>query len=217
MILRTDKCSERGHAEFSISYDSGQIVNEDAIWLISYLENAVISGTVFRVGETIQIGWMVNEIAKQADGLTLLEPDFSGVPITWRKSVDTTLAHLRLQKSVAESVALGVQMPSICESAIVCERFPDSKQLLLTRDEPQGNDSGWFLGCSDSSHDHNNPKVLRRISLYEAVTKRRDVVEYIALPSGIRIVTGSPPQISLKDQVLQIVADSYLDRLYHKT
>jgi len=182
-------------------------------WLIGWLEERVLGGEVFRPGESLQVGWMYDKIVSRSDGtLGIVEPDFKTVPVAWVEGVALTLRHIWFQKEVAASVALAPSFPSYRQSAIVCSRLRGASAVMMHREEPSDVDSGWFIGCYDDDHDHQDPAELLSVSLFEAaVSWDQRFIAYLALPAGCYVVAGQgPPSISMHDKPLQVAPRSLL-------
>lgn len=215
-IVRTHECCRLGHPEFRIVFDSRQVIEPDVDWLTKFLSQNVASGTRFKPGETVQIGWVILKIESNEEGtLSLFEPDFVEIPINFVESVTQTLVQLRLQKSVAESVDLEDQIafPSLRQSCLICTRVKDRAGFMMERFEMRENDSGWYLGCFDEDHDHNNPDNLQRVSLYDAACGMLMCVPFLPLPAQTLVkVDGANLTISYKNQTLTPKSNSFLDQ-----
>lgn len=217
-FLRTMTCAQHGHPEFRISFDSAVAAN-DAKWLLGWLEESVAEGTRFEIGQTCQVGWVVTEVRQHESGdLILWEPDMRSLPVQWSAAVSYTLAHLRVQKDVAESV-LGAEdllFPSMRQSALICTRLAENKDVVMERAESNGADSGWFCGCREKGHDHNDVAELRRVSLYEAAIRHApQIVPYLGLPPGVLLCIGSgAPKIFFAGEPLPFKPGSYLAARY---
>jgi hypothetical protein len=162
---------------------------------------------------------MTTQVRQRPDGdLAIWEPDMQHMPVVWVEAVSRTLAYLRLQKDVVESVLspADVSIPSICESAIICSRLAHAEEIVMERASPKGTDSGWFCGCRGKDHDHDNVTELTRVSLYEAaVCYSRAIVPYLALPAGTLLSVGSEsPVIFLEGERLSFKRGSYLARRF---
>jgi hypothetical protein len=172
-----------------LHYDETLALDQDVQLLASNLEGLCARGAVYKGGETIQIGWTLVRLEARGRNLELTEPDWTGnVPIKFVPSVTSTVVHLRQQKDVADSLSLSesLAIPVINQSAIVCSRL-ESGLGVMSRQPGEGSDSGWFLGCGDPGHDHNDSGELRRVSLYEAACAVRASIKFFALPPGIEI------------------------------
>jgi len=215
-VQRTNTCRSHGHPEFQIAYDQALIpVEDDVHWFIGWLENSVAQGKRITPGQTCQVGWIVTEVRLGESGsLSLWEPDMRQVPVVWTESVTNTLAHLRLQKDVVESVlsASDLSFPSMLQSSIVCARLGQTEGLVLERTKPSESDSGWFCGCRGGNHDHNNAGELRRVSLYEAAVRYApQIVPYLALPAGVLIgISGGAPKVFQDGKPLVFKPESFL-------
>jgi hypothetical protein len=216
MHKRTNKGRLLLHPEFRLEWDETIALTVDGEWLVSYLDNQISHGTVFAPGSFLRLGCGLTRVDEKSDGyLTLSEPDFSELPMRFTNGVTVTLRHLRLQKSVAESVGFEsrILFPDLRESGICCVRYGDSVDFIMERSVPAGSDSGWFIGCADPTHDHNDPAQLRRVSLYEQAVKMPDCVPFLALPPGMMaLINGNLIEISFENSKLQILPGSYLAR-----
>jgi hypothetical protein len=215
-VLRTTTCALHGHPEFRIAYDPAVVIADDVKWLLGWLEGSVAGGARYAAGQTCQIGWAITQVRHDGDDLTICEPDMRHLPIAWSESVSCTLVHLRAQKDVVESV-LGpgdLSFPSMRESAVICNRVGRGEDLVMERVEPAGADSGWFFGCREVGHDHNDAAELRRVSLYEAVVGHApQTVPYLALPPGILVGVGpGAPAMFHQGEPLYPRPRSYLAR-----
>jgi hypothetical protein len=193
-VLRTTTCARHGHPEFRIAYDPAVVVIADDVkWFLGWLEESVGGGARYAAGQTCQIGWAITQVRHDGDDLSIWEPDMRDLPIAWSESVSYTLAHLRIQKDVVESVLDPDELsfPSMLESAVICDRLGQGEDLVMERVEPAGADSGWFFGCREDGHDHNDAAELQRVSLYEAVIRHApQIIPYLALPPGILVGVG---------------------------
>jgi hypothetical protein len=186
--LTTSRCRTFGQPEFRLEVDTTAVVEPDVKWFVRTLEDWVEGGERFAAGQTVEVGWSVLKVEASPDGtLSLLEPDFVHMPVRWIESVTSSLQHLRLQKDVCESFfdSDALDCPSCVSHGIVCSRFQDSKGLLMDRQASSPPDSGWFIGCLDEGHDHNDPNELRRMSLYEAVLGNRAALPPLGLPARV--------------------------------
>lgn len=221
MIRQTQTCRQHQHPEFRLTVDPKVGVEPDVDWFLRNLEDSVAQGKRYADGETFQIGSMFTLIRSNDDGtLSILEPDMIEMPVKWVDSISWTLAILRLQKDVVESVLSSDDMsfPSMLQSCIVCNRLKSDEEFVLDRTEPAGLDSGWFAGCR-GDHDHQDPNQLERTSLFEAVVKRcRGMVSYLALPEGILVgVRKGTLSIFQGENQLEFRPGSYLHCLYGGT
>jgi hypothetical protein len=219
-LLRTTRCSRNGHPEFRIVFDPAIVVIEDdAHWLLGWLEDSIAQGARYQTGQTCQVGWAVTEVRLHISGdLTLWEPDMRSMPFVWSEGVSHTLAHLRVQKDVVESVldTDELSFPSMRQSAIICSQLGQEGDLVMERAEPNGADSGWFCGCGHDGHNHNDVAELRRVSLFEsAVRHSPQIIPYLALPSGVLVVVdGGLPVIFRDGEPLEFRKGSYLASRY---
>lgn len=219
MRVRTNGCKNFGHPEICVSYESGAVADVDVAWLLGWIEAQVAAGTVFRNGQTVQIGWMITRLHAEENGdLALHEPDMVSNPAVFVDSISATLSHLRLQKAVAESYGLVAAMmfPSPRQSVVVCNRFDGSSGFFMERTTPDVVGSGWFMGCYDASHSHSVQENIRCMSLYEAACRvNPKTIPFLALPDLSRVAfrDGNKPQVCLKGAEIEPKPGSYMDQL----
>jgi len=185
----TTKCSELGQPEFKIRFDNS-VLRADVNWLTSILENSVLSGSRFKHGQTIELGSVFFQVCLDEGFLLVTEPDFSSVPIVWKPGVVNSLNLLRIQKDIAESFDLSerIEFAPLCGSLIVGKDVDlPSEAFVLERTDPDGHDSGWFVGCLDTAIDYSLSENLHRLSVYEAIVNWRRIAGFLALPSGWRV------------------------------
>lgn len=213
MEAETTRCESVGHPEFRILCDEHVTSKVGAPWLVSWLEERVLAGELFHPGESVQIGWMFTLLRERPDGsLGISEPDFQSTPLAWVDCVTLTLRHLWFQREVAASVAQAPSFPSYRQTAVVCSRLRGASAFVMNRDEPTNLDSGWFIGCYDDDHDHQDVTQLSSASLYEvAVSWDQRFIAYAALPVGCYVVAGDgPPVITMEARLLNVAPGSLL-------
>lgn len=214
----TTKCRSLNQAEFRLLFED-HISEVQIDWLIGFLEDQARTED-FVDGQFLRTGWMVNGIRLDGDYFTLREPDFISRPmVTWIESATSTVQHLFQQRWVAESVGLEYELnwPSLRHWCILCKTIQDhSTSFKLQRDHPSGKDdldSGWFIGCLDPQHRHDQAEDLYKMSLYECVVINPALVRYLALPYGTMVIeNGDDFYLETEPGVVaNIVPGSYLD------
>lgn len=203
-MASTEGCRTYGHPDLCFSYDSSIVPRPDADWLLRYLKESVSEGREYRHHETIQVGFSICMFYETEHGLLeLFEPDWSGeTPIRFVPRMTATLHWLRVQRDVAESLGLSGDYPNIRQSAVVCDEVAAKGCGTMERSVARDADSGWFLGCDDLGHDHGSSKNLKRVSLYEATALLPVVTPFLALPTGVSVVPGTP-EVYLEGELLQ--------------
>ncbi len=215
----TQKCREHDHLEISVQCEDTAALSPSLHSFLGWIESEVAGGRRFLPEQTVQVGWSVLEVRQRTDGtLALFEPDFQSMPVRFVDGVSNTLLHLFLQKSVAESLGLvgEIALPSLRDSAIICTEFGSTDGFVMSRVAPKAADSGWFFGCDSAAHDHQSPDVLRRVSLYEAVTRHDDrTIPFLGLPPDTFVgFGGAVPYFSRGETELAISPGSYLHKKY---
>jgi hypothetical protein len=215
MQLVTRKCGRFNHPEFHLEADEAIVPDVYLRKLIETIEGMVAEGSVFKPGETFQIGWMITQV-QPFDGshLTLVEPDMKSFPIKWVPGVTHTLRQQMVQLFMLDSVSLREEMeiPTVLQSLVACTRYESSCFFMSMSESSNPNDSGWFVGCRED-HDHNNPKNLRCISVYEAFLHQPGIQGFMTFPrnSVIAVEPGKGITIFHNEEKLKIKKGSFLD------
>jgi hypothetical protein len=215
-VIKTSKCGASGHPEFALTYDPKNVLERDVRWYAGVLEQMVQSGSRFKAGKTIQLGWSVLRVMSLADGtLGLEEYDLKALPATRQPGVTESLRVLRLQKDTLESVlpSKSLAIPSLAQSCIVCTRLTDSKPFLMQRGAVKDEVSGWFFGCAGSDHDHNAVENLKKVTLYEAIVGHcRAALPFLGFLPGALISVEGEPVFFLNGERLAVRKDSLVNR-----
>ena len=197
---------------------SATIPETDRQWLIKTLEDMVAGGSRFKAGETLQLGWMIDQFAASPDGtLRLQEPDMRSMPIAFVDRMDNTLRHLRYHKDTVESFAepLEVVFPSIRQSVLVPPAYKTIFRYAIQRHKPEGTDSGWLMtGPAEPTPDMDLSQHIR-VSLYELVRARPELLPLLAMPPGVLITKdfADKREYFFEDRPLTVRPDSFLDKL----
>jgi hypothetical protein len=182
LTFKTALCKQRDHREivFYLSEEGGI----DPQWLLSFFEDAVLKGRRFEPGQTVQIGWMVTMLKLNGKGeIEVWEPQFDSFPVQWTPSVNNTIRHLILQKSVSELFGCEPDFPSLRQAGLISSGFfKASHNVIMSRDQPSGNDSGWFFRASGQDREGGELKSLYEISLHHI-----EIVPFLALPKGASV------------------------------
>ena len=113
-----------------------------------------------------------------------------------------------------------MDIPSIFQSMTVCTRYPEPIFMMERLEPPKESmaDTGWFVGCYDEGHNHNDSKNLRCVSLYEAYLNQRGIEQFMCFPIGsmVDVDSGKGLQIFKDGRALDIVPGSYLAAMLKK-
>lgn len=84
--------------------------------------------------------------------------------------------------------------PYRSQLVLLCDRVPPladafPRPLYAERLwEPETDDSGWFVACTDPNHDHDNADTLGRVHLLHLVERFPGIFPYLALPVTSAVV-----------------------------
>jgi hypothetical protein len=222
MPLSTTQCCIHDHPEFTLEFDEDLIPANFAEGLIATIELMVQAGSRFELGQSFQVGWMQTRVAPKGDSLTLDEPRMDRTPWEFVRGVTQTLRHQMVQMFTSDSFGISrdqIEIPNARMSALACTRFPDSSGLVGFRNERESDiDTGWFFGCGEDDHDHNQLESLVNMSLFEAFLSRPEILNFLWLPVGtaMDLTRGERPAVFLDDEELTITPGSFLDEACRK-
>jgi hypothetical protein len=218
--FRTTTCAGHDHSEFTLRFLRDVPVPGLEKMLLGYLENAVATGTRFKPGQTVQLGWATLRLTQRDDGtLGVLEPDLK-TELKWIESVDQSLLETWRHKEVLDSLGLleRANYPRQALQAIVCSRAFEAPAFMMGRTAASApTDSGWFVGCMDDAHDHQSPDALTVVPLIEIAVKVPPLTQFFALPEGSDVVVTGPgrlrARVFLEGEEIKPREGSYLDAL----
>jgi hypothetical protein len=221
MTLRfqTTRCAKHDHPEITIQLAEGVPVPDLERTLLGFFERSVAEGARFLPGQTVQMGWALLRMLERPDGTLGVEEPSMETESGWNERVDQSLMATWTQKEIASSLGLvdRLTFPQQVQSGIVCDRLLDGEVFVLTRAEPDGEDSGWFFGCADESHDHGNPENLSAVQLISIAHRLPFTRQFLALPPGVVVVIKGPGRIRarvwLDDEAIEPGEGSYLHAL----
>jgi hypothetical protein len=217
----TTRCKQFAHPEVVVGYADTGVVQEDVANLIRILESMVEAGSSFEPGETVEVGWLYGQFREHhAGALTLYEPDLKAFPVSWVLGVTNILVTKRFQLDVADSFDLRerASFTTFRHSCLICSEYRAGIDFFMSRSQPENATSGWFIGCLNEQHDHNDPNKLICISTYELVTRvSRSPLMYLALPPEVIVeVKNELPRAALSDRPLSIASGSFVAALYER-
>lgn len=216
--FRTTRCAEHGHPEVTLQLLREVPIAGAQTMLLRYFEEAVAAGTRFQAGESVRLGWSTLKLIARDDGtLGVEELDLEHLP-QWHESVSQTLLEAWRQNEVAKSLGLAPTFPSQLSTAVVCAQWKETVEFLLDRKPPQADDdSGWFIGCTDPEHDHEDAQSLRVTQLLNVAAWVPPLAQFLALPPGTEVLVQGPgrvrAQVWADGKALPPAAGSYLAAL----
>lgn len=157
-------------------------------------------------GQTLSYGWNIlrfvadeQNLSGVGSGMLLIEERqsvFSEEHPSYVPGVARTLALLHLQnETIRRNRVTGESIyPDASQRALICRRVtPETIHHLhpLKADrawQPDGRESGWYIGCCDEDHDHDNPDELARIHLFHLAESFPALFPYLAMPVGTMLI-----------------------------
>lgn len=186
-------------AEFGLEF-AAEIPDAAALRVLTYVGDYIArSGQRIQAGETMRYGWTTLRFVPVAPGLLMVEELADPFALTAERYVaGAAQAITILARQDAAVVRNGVAAPGHhphrSETAVICSRIaPGTPRRVMVFDralptQQRPDDSGWFIGCGDPTHDHNDVRQLALVHLVHLVDLDPRIVDYLALPEGARVV-----------------------------
>jgi hypothetical protein len=177
----------------------GGVTEEDGARVLRYISDYVTkSQQHILAGETMRYGWSTLHFA-QDPGTDVLSVEELAAPFatandTYKRGAAKALAILREQDATVRrnGVASPGHHPHRSERAVICRRMnPNAQWPLMVFDRikaRQADQSGWFVGCGNAHHNHNDVGELAALHLVYLAERDPRVVNYLAMPENTRIV-----------------------------
>lgn len=201
------------HPNIVVRVSKASILSIDVNKILDGFEDEIKNGVKYKAGETIQLGFTLNQFSELEDGRLLLEePDMVSLPIKFVPSMNFTFQTLRNQKDVVESISnVNLTFPTLRQAIAVHKDYKVSKAVMLERIAPEDGQSGWWLHVQGDSV----AEDFSLISLYEFAMGRPDLVKFLALPVGAKAyqIDGAPIQVSINDVEVMFEKGSYISEL----
>lgn len=163
----------------------------------------------WRDGYSLWMGWGPLDLAAEGDGYVVTSPDYTRNPETdTTRDLSSAMWVLMGQALLTQEARVEPVEVQYGDDVIVTREWQDSRMLALSRVDPDGDDSGWFIqpfpprteGGWDASE-------LERIRLWEAVQLREAVGRVLALPPGITgIIDGESVRTVVRDSDQTVLA-----------
>lgn len=150
-------------------------------------------------GDTMRYGWStLRFVAEPGSGVLVLEE--LEMPLDDRNDcyipgAARAVSLVRYQDETTQRLGSPVvaHHPHRSERVVICCRLaPASTWPVLVMDrldrDPGADYSGWFAGCGDPSHSHDDLAELSAAHLVHLVQHEPRLLPYLALPEGTRLV-----------------------------
>lgn len=178
-------------------------------WILSYFENEIAGGVIFKDKQLVQIGWTLVTLRQNSRGeLEVWEPSFDSVPINWTRGASTTIRHLMLQRETCTQLGVDPEFPALNQSGVVSADFFGSNAFRMEREQCDvSTDSGWLFKGTE-------PMGGKHCSLFEIAVARSEVIAFLALPAGASVVYEKlGVEIFFRDRKISSATNSFLARI----
>lgn len=181
---------QRRIGNFNVVAVCAQDLEEQAIGLLTKLDELNEIGPAIQDGTTIMFGWSLLTLRGSADELVICEPDFDGDPFhDYLPQVEHTLRVLIQQVTLLKLIgAEGVEARYLDKLVIVKGCLGKERIYLERTATDVDSDSGWFVGEVDSKETEYTVDELEAIYVYKIFQMRRALMKVLALPPGYMVV-----------------------------
>ncbi len=148
--------------------------------LVKYLVDYLIDGkSRVEDGDTISYGlWLLKFIvAENCYQVFELDDQFS----EWVEGADNAVYYFEQQKNLCSEEGVSFNMPGFTQKIAISDGVLDEKEVQGIRYLEPEHMSGWYLTTSKYDGNINNMRV---VPLQEIVVKRKDLLQFLALPAG---------------------------------
>jgi hypothetical protein len=196
--LVTQGLNEFNQQEFALEL-LGDVTENEGNQVLRYIGDYVASSRQqIMADETMRYGWSTLHFTQDA-GTDILTVEELAEPLsisaeTYVRGAVTAIRILRDQDETVKRNGLRApgHHPHRSEKAVICRRVsPNSDWRVLVFDRVQArqdDQSGWFIGCGSSNHDHNDVNELATLHLVYLVDREPRTLSYLALPGESRVV-----------------------------
>ncbi|MCR8559919.1 hypothetical protein KXD93_19870 [Mucilaginibacter sp. BJC16-A38] len=177
----------------------GKQEQKQYIALLTYLINYFIDyKPVINDGQTIAYhSWLLKFVivANSIINLHEVQPDGKG----FVEGGDHAIKVIIDQQQECIKYDIIPLFPLFSQLIVISEGVFDGKDIDAVRYPSPNNMTGWWLTTELYDGDISS---LQTIHYYHVVFKRPDLIKYLALPFGFRILTGEPEKIWFDEKVL---------------
>jgi hypothetical protein len=206
----TDGLRAREQREIAVKFPgSEQEARDQSITeLLKFIEHYLISESKqILPGQTMRYGWTMlrfvrdeHNLSGQGTEILLIEEMEHPFSLVDETAYVLGVAHTMVLKQVQQEamrrnrVSGDAVYPHRSQFALICKRVKPTtiaqlRPLMAHRAwEPDVRDSGWFIGCCDKGHDHDNTDELGRVHLIHLVEHFLALFPYVAMPVGTQLL-----------------------------
>ena len=217
MTLKTHRFRVDNHVDIeAFSFRASEHVPSLLLsWLSQWLSERIDSGTEFRSGQTIQLGFWQLLCEIENRHLRLQAPLTTGDELAWQADVSDVLRATMVHKYVPESFGADIDIPSMSQTVTVGTRFSEFPMLASRLPKVDDElDSGWAFGNTSDEVDNNGPEQLSVMPLWEALKLAPWVHDYLSLPPGMQVYFESETPKVLQDyEPVAALSGSYFESL----
>ena len=194
----TNGLMELGQQECALEL-TNDAAEEYAAKVLHYIADYVAkSQQHIQAGETMRYGWSTLRFVQAPDAPILsieeLADPFSTATDSFIRGAGKAIAILREQDATVHRNGIGPigHHPHRSERVVICRRLPPSvpwRVMVFDRLQAgQADQSGWFVGCGQADHAHNDVKELASLHLVYLAERDPRIVRYLAMPEETRVV-----------------------------
>ena len=165
-------------------------LEEQAIGLLTKLDELNEIGPAIQDGTTIMFGWSLLTLRGSVDELVICEPDFDGDPFhDYLPQVEYTLRILIQQVALLKLIGAEGVEALYQDKVVIAKGCLGTERIYLERAATAANgDSGWFIGEVEGREAKYEVEELEAIYVYQIFQIRRALMKVLALPPGYMVL-----------------------------
>jgi hypothetical protein len=194
-------------------------LREQGQWLADTVADFEARGRILDDGVAVDIGWTTFVLRAQPDGsLRLCEPNYDADPFkTLRPEVTLSLTVLAAQIDLVRAVSLrnSLNLEAVpCrfdQKLVVRKGALDEPRVFANRQQPSGEESGWYVGPAQDGSAAASPQAedLESLRVYQLLERRPTILYALALPVGYTVIWSG--------HNIEALADPQGRNLWHQT
>ncbi|HEX5081243.1 MAG TPA: hypothetical protein VFY40_04295 [Blastocatellia bacterium] len=181
---------QRRIGQFNVVAECAEDLEEQAIGLLTKLDELNKVGPAIQDGTTIMFGWSLLTLRGDVDELVICEPDFERDPFhDSLPQVEHTLRILIQQVALLKLIGAEGLEARFQDKVVIAKGALGTERIYLDRTATDADsDSGWFIGEVEGRKSKYTVEELEAIYVYQIFQIRRALMKVLALPPGYMVV-----------------------------
>lgn len=164
--------------------------------LVDWVTDRCASGSAYRHGELIQVGWAAFRVDCSGPSPRITAPLPGVQPMQFVEDCSDALNVDARQRFLLESFDVQALTCNCTQAALAVKDLAFCDEWFLDRvGEQDGFQSGWVVSASDSELDTQDPDALELVSLWELTCRNPEIAPFLLLPIGWQVSFERRPHV----------------------